>query len=82
MPRVATVKPNGPVIRALRVRKGLSTKQLGKMTGRHPQSIRRLEITTDPASELLVQQVANALKVDISELVLPEPENDEDEAAA
>ena len=63
MPRVATVRPNGKAIRAQRVRQGLSTNQLGKMTGRHPQSIRNLELRDWPASELFVNQVANALKV-------------------
>ena len=82
MPRVATVRPNGKVIRALRVSRGLSTSQLAKMCGpyRHPQSIRNLELRDWPASELFLNQVANALQVDVSELVLAE--DDEDGAAA
>jgi len=82
MPRVATVRPNGPVIQALRMRKGLSRAQLGMMTGRHKQSIRRIEVEDGPASELLMHQVANALQVDIAELIVPEAEGDEDEVAA
>lgn len=87
MPRVTTVTPNGPVIRDLREGRGLSRQQFGKMIGRHAQSIRRLEETTEPASRLIVCQVANALKVDVETLILRDgtPQksaDDEDRAAA
>jgi hypothetical protein len=77
MPRVATARPNGKAIRALRVRQGLSTNQLGKMTGHPPQPIRNLDLRDWPASELFLNRVANALKVDVSELILPDDEDDE-----
>jgi ribosome-binding protein aMBF1 (putative translation factor) len=75
MPRVTTVTPNGAVIREIREKRGLSRQQLGAMIGRHRQSIRRLEVTSEPASRLIVCQVARALKVDAEKLMIP----DEDE---
>ena len=84
MARVTTVTPNGAVIRDRRERRGLSRRELGQMIHRHQQSIRRLEATTEPASRLIVCQVANALGVDVEDLILPEAESagEEDGAAA
>lgn len=79
MPKVPIVTPNGPVIKDLRERAGLSRKQLGIMTGRVQQSIRRLEETREPASRLIVCQVAKALKVDVDELIRAEPETADEE---
>lgn len=80
MPPVRTVRPNGPVIRELRLRRGLSVRQLAAITGpvgRHQQAIRHLENGTRLASEVMIHQIANALKVDVSELILPdEPQED------
>jgi len=72
MPRVATLTPNGPAVRALRVRRGLSTTQVGKMVGRHAQTIRNVELAKTAASELLMYQIANAFKVDITEITVAE----------
>ena len=75
MPKVPTVTPQGPVIQDLRERAGLSRAQLGKKVGRHHQSIRRLEMTTQPASRLIVSQVANILGVPLERLIVTESEN-------
>jgi transcriptional regulator with XRE-family HTH domain len=80
MARVTTVTPNGAVIRDRRERLGLSRRQLGQLIHRHQQSIRRLEATTEPASRLIVCQVANALGVDVEELILPGAESGEEES--
>lgn len=83
MPKVTTVTPNGPVIKALRERAGLSRKQLGTRIGRWQQSIRRLEETTDPASRLFICQVAKVLQVDADALISPdEADVSEEEDAA
>jgi transcriptional regulator with XRE-family HTH domain len=80
MPPVRTVRPNGPAIRELRLRRGLSVRDLAEITGprgRHQQAIRHLENETRLASEVLIHQLANALEVDVSELILPdEPQMD------
>lgn len=82
MPKVTTVTPNGPVIKALRERAGLSRKQLGTPIGRVQQSIRRLEETTEPASRLFICQVARVLQVDAEDLIRPADADADSEAAA
>jgi len=72
MPIVRTVQPDGDTIRALRVRRGLSLRNLGAMIGRHGQTIRNLELSNRLASEVLINQIANALGVDVNELIKPE----------
>jgi transcriptional regulator with XRE-family HTH domain len=82
MPPVSTVRVNGPALRAIRKRRGLTLPQLAGKCGphRHPQGIRKLE-TEDgkAASEAFVSEIARALKVDASEFTIaadgePEPE--------
>jgi hypothetical protein len=57
------------------------------MVGRHAQTIRNVELAKTPASELLMYQIANALKVDITEITVTKDEavpadgDDETEAA-
>jgi transcriptional regulator with XRE-family HTH domain len=80
MPPVSTVRPNGPAIRALRHRRGLTLKALGLRIGRHGQAIRNLEAGERLASEVMINQIANALDVDVSELCLTD--DDEPERAA
>lgn len=82
MPRVTTVQPNGKAIRALRKQRGLTLPQLGKMIGRHPQSVRKLEVASPPASDVFLYQIANALQVDVAEITLGEVDDPEDAAEA
>lgn len=72
MPRVVTVKVNGPVLREIRERKGLTAEEVGAAIGRHPQAIRRIERTPDRVGRLFVGQVARVLEVDVDELILPD----------
>lgn len=69
MPQVRTVKPDGDRIRELRLDLGLTPAGLAERVGpnRHVQTIRKLERGLD-ASELLVAQVARALKVKLSDI--------------
>jgi transcriptional regulator with XRE-family HTH domain len=77
MPKVVTVKPNGPVIREIRERQGLTAEQVGAAIGRNPQSIRRMESNNDRVGRLFVGQVARVLGVSVDELILPEQEEPE-----
>lgn len=73
MPRIQTVHPNGEAIRELRTRQGLSARQLAAKIGRHEKSITKLECNPDAlASRVFIHQIANALKVDVSELIKPD----------
>lgn len=69
MPQVSTFRVNGEALRVLRVRRGLSLRQLAALCpARHAQSIRKLEtVTGKPVSEVFAYQIANALQVDVSE---------------
>lgn len=71
MPLVRTVTPDGPAIRARRERSGLTLVQLGRMTGRHPQTLRNLELEAKAASVVLINQVANALGAEVDEITRP-----------
>jgi transcriptional regulator with XRE-family HTH domain len=83
MPQV-TFRVNGDALRALRVRRGLSLRQLAAMCPpRHAQSIRKLETATGkPVSEVFAHQIANALGVGVSEFTDQEPETETNGAAA
>jgi transcriptional regulator with XRE-family HTH domain len=64
MARVRTLVPDGDEIRARRLALGLTPVQLAERlgTGRHPQTIRRLEAgRLEVASEILMHQLALAL---------------------
>jgi len=84
MPRVTTMRPDGEAIRTLRKRQGLSVPQLAAMLpGRHPQSVRKLEVARSAlASEVFLYQIANALKVDITEITKPDEDDADEEAEA
>ena len=43
MPPISTYAANGGALREWRTRRGLTLRQLGAKTGRHPQGIRKLE---------------------------------------
>jgi transcriptional regulator with XRE-family HTH domain len=86
MPQVSTFRVRGDDLRKLRTRRGLSLRQLAALCPpRHVQSIRKLETATGkPVSEVFAYQIANALKVDVSEFTDQEPEahGEENGAAA
>ena len=73
------MRPDGDAIRELRKRRGLSVPQLAAMLPgcRHPQSVRKLEVARSVvASEVFLYQIANALKVDISQITKDDDESD------
>jgi transcriptional regulator with XRE-family HTH domain len=77
MPLVETVRPNGKAIRAARTRQGLSARHLAAMIHRHEKSITKLESSKNAlASQVFINQIANALKVDVNTLI----RSDEDTA--
>lgn len=68
MPQVRTVRVNGEALADLRTRRGLTITKLAKMIGRHRQSVNKLETgRITHASEVFAYQIANALKVNVSE---------------
>lgn len=70
MPPVQTATPNGAAIRGFRVRLGLTCQAVSeRIGGRHPKTISRLEYSKDPASVLLLVQVAQALGVEVAEII-------------
>jgi transcriptional regulator with XRE-family HTH domain len=73
------MRPDGNAIRAIRKRRGLSVVQLAaKLPGcRHPQSVRKLEVASPPASDVFLWQIANALGVDISDITKADDEEEE-----
>ena len=71
MPIVRMIQPNAEVIRALRLRRGLSANALGAKIGRHERTIYNIETQGRRASELLINQIANGLGVDVNELIKP-----------
>lgn len=68
MPPARTVSPDGDAIREIRERLGLSCQQLARKIGRHPQSVRNLEIGARSASAVFINQLAGALGVDVAEI--------------
>lgn len=78
MPLVRTVQPDGEAIRALRVRRGLTARSLAAKIGRSGQAISNIESGRRTASEVLINQIANALKVDVSELIKPDADADDE----
>lgn len=69
---VKTVRPDGEAIRTLREHSGLTVVQLGKLTGRHPQTIRNLELEHKLASVILINQIARALNVAVDDITKSE----------
>lgn len=68
MPQTRIVRIDGEALADIRVRQGLTIVRLAKMIGRHRQTINKLETgRTATASAVLAYQLANALKVDVSE---------------
>lgn len=76
MPRVPTVTPRGPVIQDLRMRNGLSRKELGDKANCGQEMIRLVEVREHfRAGRLLVCRIAKALQVDVDELIVPDAED-------
>lgn len=79
MPQPRSVRVNGDVLADIRARQGLTISRLARMIGRHRQSINKLETgRSTHASIVFAWQIANALKVDITEFTItddtePEP---------
>ena len=71
MPIVRMIQPNAEVIRTLRLRRGLSARALGEKIGRHEHTLYNIETQGRRASELLINQIANGLGVDVNEIIKP-----------
>jgi transcriptional regulator with XRE-family HTH domain len=73
------MRPDGKAIRTIRKRQGLTVPQLAAMLPgcRHPQSVRKLEVASPPASDVFLWQIANALGVDISDITKADDEEEE-----
>lgn len=83
MPLVSTVRINGPALRDLRQRQGLSVVRLAGKIGRHRQSITRLEIGNGKtASVVFAYQLANALGADLADFTLTDAADSEPAGAA
>lgn len=69
MPQVRMMVPDGNEIRARRLRLGLRSQQVADRTGRHVQTIRKLETGhLKEASECLMHQVAIALGAEVEDI--------------
>jgi transcriptional regulator with XRE-family HTH domain len=64
MPETNTIPHDGGKIRELREDAGMSLVELGKLTCRHPQSLRNIELGKS-ASKVTLARIAKALKVDL-----------------
>lgn len=64
MPETRTIPHDGEKIRELREAAGLNLVELGKLTRRHPQSLRNIELGRT-ASVVTLARIAKALKVDL-----------------
>lgn len=84
MPRTETARANGAAIRELRTQRGLSARQLASKIKRHEKTIRQLEWGKPNVhpSRVLMYQIANALKVDISEITFPADDAEDESAGA
>lgn len=71
MPETRTIPHDGEKIRNLRESKGLSLVDLGKLTHRHPQSLRNIELGKT-ASFVTLARIANALEVALDDIADPD----------
>jgi transcriptional regulator with XRE-family HTH domain len=69
MAKVTTVEPDGPKIKALRERAGLTQADLARLTGRHPQTIAAIEHSNKVFSLRLIAQLAHVLGKEPEELI-------------
>jgi transcriptional regulator with XRE-family HTH domain len=78
------VTPDAEAMRQAIKERGITVTRLARQIRRHPQSIWNiLSLDKTSASEVFIRQIASALKVDISEIVKPaEDADDEPEADA
>jgi transcriptional regulator with XRE-family HTH domain len=56
-------RQNGPAIRALRVKEGLTVRELAEMVGLHEQALRNIENGSRPASDLVITAIAHVLAI-------------------
>lgn len=68
MPETRTLPHDGNKIRELRERAGLSRAELGRRIGRHPQSLRNIEINAKNASVVTLAKIAKALGVELRDI--------------
>lgn len=73
-----TLPYDGPKIKRLRERAGLTLVELGAQVRRHPESLRHIERGTKNASVVTLGRIANALGVPLEEIAT----DDEDVPAA
>jgi DNA-binding XRE family transcriptional regulator len=67
--------PHGPMLRHLRVSRGLTQLQLARQIGRDISTVTKAESNTIAISEVLANQFANALGVTVEDIAgEPEPE--------
>lgn len=78
MPLTPMVRPNGPLVRELRQGNGWTQQKLARRIRRTHPIISRIE-NGGPVSKALMEQVARALKVPLSEITIPD-EDQQDEA--
>jgi transcriptional regulator with XRE-family HTH domain len=77
MPQVPTVRPDGTAVRRIRKERGYTVTDFARKLGRHRQSIWNIEGPAEIfVSEVFMRQIATALKVDVSELI---KQDDDDE---
>lgn len=69
MPETPTARYDGAKIRSLRKQAGLTLVQLGERTGRHPMALQAIESGRKNASRAMILGIANALGVDVAELM-------------
>lgn len=76
-------RPNGPLVRQLRLRKGWTQEELGQQIHRHQVAISGVE-SGKPVSCRLMRQVARALQVEFGEIaeIMLRDEDTEDQDAS
>jgi transcriptional regulator with XRE-family HTH domain len=75
------LRTDGPEIKRLRVRLGLTTEQLGAQTGHHAESIRRAQ-KGGPISDVFASRLARALGVSMRDITEGESEPEPDRLSA
>lgn len=68
MPRPPGIRVDGPKIRRIRIRRGITVTDLASRIGRARGSIWNIEAQDAPVSEVFVNQLANALGVSVEDI--------------
>ena len=66
-------RQNGAAIRVIRESLRLSPSDLAEMIGLHPQAVRNIELDRNPASDVSLELIAAALRVDIAAILRDPP---------